>query len=135
MFGVVPEQVKRRLPQENLASQGQGEEEHTDLQNDKNNGEENEVALEATCSFLDARTRELETNTYPALNELTSMVFSFFLSLDLFIAARLCFQIFHLKLIVDFDATYNIDIGSKCSIVPFAKSALLMIVITFYGGA
>ncbi|KAK8597621.1 hypothetical protein V6N13_095021 [Hibiscus sabdariffa] len=93
---VVPEQVKRWLPQENLASQGQGEEEHPDLQNDENTGEENEfsfelraleVALEATCSFLDARTRELETDTYPALDELTSMVFSFFLSLDLFIAA------------------------------------------------
>lgn len=33
-----------------------------------------EVALEAICSFLDARTRELETETYPALDELTSKV-------------------------------------------------------------
>lgn len=33
-----------------------------------------EVVLEATCSFLDARTRELETNVYPALDELTSKV-------------------------------------------------------------
>lgn len=33
-----------------------------------------EVALEAICSFLDARTRELETDTYPALDELTSKV-------------------------------------------------------------
>lgn len=31
-----------------------------------------EVALEAICSFLDARTRELETAAYPALDELTS---------------------------------------------------------------
>lgn len=33
-----------------------------------------EVALEAICSFLDARTRELETAAYPALDELTSKV-------------------------------------------------------------
>ncbi|KAL5988820.1 Magnesium transporter MRS2-I [Asimina triloba] len=31
-----------------------------------------EVALEAICSFLDARTTELETAAYPALDELTS---------------------------------------------------------------
>lgn len=39
-----------------------------------------EVALEAICSFLDARTTELETAAYPALDELTSKV-----SLSLFI--------------------------------------------------
>ncbi|XP_077247371.1 magnesium transporter MRS2-I-like [Tasmannia lanceolata] len=33
-----------------------------------------EVALEAICSFLDARTTELETATYPALDELTSNI-------------------------------------------------------------
>lgn len=33
-----------------------------------------EVFLEAICSFLDARTRELETDAYPALDELTSKV-------------------------------------------------------------
>jgi len=33
-----------------------------------------EVALEAICSFLDARTIELETNAYPALDELTKKV-------------------------------------------------------------
>jgi magnesium transporter len=33
-----------------------------------------EVTLEAICSFLDARTIELETNAYPALDELTSKV-------------------------------------------------------------
>lgn len=33
-----------------------------------------EVALEAICSFLAARTTELETSAYPALDELTSKV-------------------------------------------------------------
>lgn len=33
-----------------------------------------EVALEAICSFLDTRTRELEVAAYPALDELTSKV-------------------------------------------------------------
>lgn len=37
-----------------------------------------EVVLEAICSFLDARTRELETDVYPALDELTSKVKRFF---------------------------------------------------------
>ncbi|XP_057826933.1 magnesium transporter MRS2-I isoform X2 [Cryptomeria japonica] len=35
-----------------------------------------EVALEAICSFLDARTTELETAAYPALDELTSKISS-----------------------------------------------------------
>lgn len=35
-----------------------------------------EVALEAMCSFLDARTRELETSAYPALDELTTKISS-----------------------------------------------------------
>ncbi|MED6182066.1 Magnesium transporter MRS2-I, variant 2 [Stylosanthes scabra] len=35
-----------------------------------------EVALEAICSFLDARTIELETAAYPALDELTSQISS-----------------------------------------------------------
>ncbi|BBM99170.1 magnesium transporter [Marchantia polymorpha subsp. ruderalis] len=35
-----------------------------------------EVALEAICSFLDARTTELETNAYPALDELTKKISS-----------------------------------------------------------
>lgn len=37
-----------------------------------------EVALEAICSFLDARTTELETAAYPALDELTSKVHEIF---------------------------------------------------------
>lgn len=36
-----------------------------------------EVALEAICSFLAARTTELETAAYPALDELTSKVYTF----------------------------------------------------------
>ncbi|RZS01594.1 hypothetical protein BHM03_00031461, partial [Ensete ventricosum] len=35
-----------------------------------------EVALEAICSYLDARTSELETAAYPALDELTSKISS-----------------------------------------------------------
>ena len=45
-----------------------------------------EVALEAICSFLAARTTELETAAYPALDELTSKVghnFSIMMSLHL----------------------------------------------------
>ncbi|KAH7577625.1 hypothetical protein JRO89_XS01G0277200 [Xanthoceras sorbifolium] len=83
---VIPivEQLQRRLAPDNPISQGQGEEdEHPGVRNDIDTGEENEfpfefraleVALEAICSFLDARTRELETDTYPALDELTSKV-------------------------------------------------------------
>lgn len=33
-----------------------------------------EVALEAICSYLDARATDLETAAYPALDELTSKV-------------------------------------------------------------
>jgi hypothetical protein len=33
-----------------------------------------EVALEAACSFLDARTTELESEAYPVLDELTNKV-------------------------------------------------------------
>ena len=36
-----------------------------------------EVALEAICSLLAARTMELETSAYPALDELTSKVVNF----------------------------------------------------------
>ncbi|XP_058740242.1 magnesium transporter MRS2-I-like [Vicia villosa] len=81
---VVPvvEELRRRLPVKvNVTGQGQGEEESCA----QDGGEENEfpfefraleVVLEATCSFLDARTRELETNVYPALDELTSKISS-----------------------------------------------------------
>ncbi|KAF7852074.1 hypothetical protein BT93_L0601 [Corymbia citriodora subsp. variegata] len=78
---VIPivKELERRLP-----GIGQGEEdEQQEANNDADVGEQNdfpfefralEVALEAICSFLDARTRELETDAYPALDELTSKV-------------------------------------------------------------
>ncbi|GLU07664.1 hypothetical protein SLE2022_246130 [Rubroshorea leprosula] len=86
--GVIPivEELQRRLPQDNLMGQGQGEEdEKPGLRNDAETDEENEfpfefraleVVLEAVCSFLDARTRDLEVDTYPALDELTSKISS-----------------------------------------------------------
>ena len=40
-----------------------------------------EVVLEAICSLLAARTTELETSAYPALDELTSKVNNFVLFL------------------------------------------------------
>ncbi|WOH02156.1 hypothetical protein DCAR_0521544 [Daucus carota subsp. sativus] len=83
---VVPivEEFQRRLPSVNLNSQTQGEdEENLGPQNDLETSEDNEfpfefraleVALEAICSFLDARTRELEVTAYPALDELTAKI-------------------------------------------------------------
>ncbi|XP_058105483.1 magnesium transporter MRS2-I-like isoform X2 [Magnolia sinica] len=85
---VIPivEELRRRLPPVNSASQVQGDgREHSSGQNDVEAGEEDEspfefraleVALEAICSFLDARTTELETAAYPALDELTSKISS-----------------------------------------------------------
>ncbi|KAH9785546.1 Magnesium transporter [Citrus sinensis] len=82
---VIPivEQLQRRLASDYPISQGQGEEEdnHPGV---RNNFETEfpfefralEVFLEAICSFLDARTRELETDAYPALDELTSKISS-----------------------------------------------------------
>ncbi|KAJ4967840.1 hypothetical protein NE237_014541 [Protea cynaroides] len=84
---VIPivEELRRRLPPSNLVQQGQGYgKEHPSGQND-DTGEEDEspfefraleVALEAICSFLGARTTELETAAYPALDELTSKISS-----------------------------------------------------------
>ncbi|XP_043724606.1 magnesium transporter MRS2-I-like isoform X1 [Telopea speciosissima] len=84
---VIPivEELRRRLPPSNLIHQGQGDgKEHLSGQNDEA-GEEDEspfefraleVALEAICSFLGARTTELETAAYPALDELTSKISS-----------------------------------------------------------
>ncbi|KAJ4726815.1 Magnesium transporter MRS2-like protein [Melia azedarach] len=81
---VIPivEQLQRRLAPDNPISQGQGEEEeHPGVRNDIDTEfpfefRALEVALEAICSFLDARTRELENDTYPALDELTSKISS-----------------------------------------------------------
>lgn len=81
---VIPivEELQRRLPPVIAISQDQGEDE--EQQGAKDDVESEfpfefralEVALEGICSFLDARTRELETAAYPALDELTSKISS-----------------------------------------------------------
>ncbi|KAK1263763.1 Magnesium transporter MRS2-I [Acorus gramineus] len=85
---VIPivEELRRRLPPVNVIPQGKDEGgEQLSMQHDVEVGEEDEspfefraleVALEAICSFLDARTTELETGAYPALDELTSKISS-----------------------------------------------------------
>ncbi|KHG22959.1 Magnesium transporter MRS2-I [Gossypium arboreum] len=94
---VVPvvEELKRRLPPVNAIQQGQ---DYTGGQHDVEGDEDVtfltskpsapchaespfefralEVALESICSFLAARTLELETAAYPALDELTSQISS-----------------------------------------------------------
>ncbi|XWS39233.1 hypothetical protein CRYUN_Cryun18bG0032900 [Craigia yunnanensis] len=81
---VVPvvQELQRRLPPANAIRQGQ---DYTGGQNDVEAGDEDEspfefraleVALESICSFLAARTLELETAAYPALDELTSQISS-----------------------------------------------------------
>ncbi|KAH8495673.1 hypothetical protein H0E87_018739, partial [Populus deltoides] len=82
----VVEELQRRLPPANVFRQSQGDgKDHTGGQLDVEAGEEDEspfefraleVALEAICSFLAARTTELETAAYPALDELTSKISS-----------------------------------------------------------
>ncbi|CAN8264360.1 unnamed protein product [Cochlearia groenlandica] len=82
----VVEELRRRLPVGNEAHHGQGDgKESSGAHNDGDAGEEDEspfefraleVALEAICSFLAARTTELETAAYPALDELTSKISS-----------------------------------------------------------
>lgn len=82
----VVEELQRRLPTSNATRQGQGDgKEFLTGQNDVEVGDEDEspfefraleVALEAICSFLAARTTELETAAYPALDELTSKISS-----------------------------------------------------------
>ncbi|XP_024531392.1 magnesium transporter MRS2-I isoform X2 [Selaginella moellendorffii] len=93
---VIPivEELRRRLPLQTLENGAEGLAllERTDskksgrkssVQSDPERGEVTpfefralEVALEAICSFLDARTTELETSAYPALDELTSKISS-----------------------------------------------------------
>ncbi|KAL6005810.1 Magnesium transporter MRS2-I [Asimina triloba] len=74
---VIPivEELRRRLPPANTAHQPidaeAGEEDESPFE-----FRALEVALEAICSFLDARTTELETAAYPALDELTSKISS-----------------------------------------------------------
>ncbi|XP_075655829.1 magnesium transporter MRS2-I-like [Castanea sativa] len=82
----VVEELQRRLPPANTVPQGPGDgKEYPGGQNDIDAGEEDEspfefraleVALEAICSFLAARTTELETNAYPALDDLMSKISS-----------------------------------------------------------
>ncbi|XP_011621600.1 magnesium transporter MRS2-I isoform X2 [Amborella trichopoda] len=84
---VIPivEELRRRLPPVNFARRAEDGREQSNGQNDAEAGNEDEspfefraleVALEAICSFLDARTTELETAAYPALDELTSKISS-----------------------------------------------------------
>ncbi|CAL0321111.1 unnamed protein product [Lupinus luteus] len=85
---VVPviEELRRRLPQVSFFQQQQGDDkEYPGVQHDIEVAEEDEspfefrvleVALEAICSFLAARTTELEMAVYPALDELTSKISS-----------------------------------------------------------
>ncbi|OIW17879.1 hypothetical protein TanjilG_00242 [Lupinus angustifolius] len=85
---VVPvvEELQRRLPQVSFSHQQQGDgKEYRGGQHDLEATEEDEspfefraleVALEAICSFLAARTTELEMAAYPALDELTSKISS-----------------------------------------------------------
>ncbi|CAL9073003.1 unnamed protein product [Musa textilis] len=85
---VVPivEELQRRLPLASVVNNAHGEgRENVTGQHDVEVVEEDEspfefraleVALEAICSYLDARTSELETAAYPALDELTSKISS-----------------------------------------------------------
>ncbi|KAL0863057.1 hypothetical protein Bca101_042175 [Brassica carinata] len=85
---VIPvlKELERRLPVGDEAQHGQGDgKESSAANNDADAGEEDdspfefralEVFLEAICSFLAARTTELETAAYPALDELTSKISS-----------------------------------------------------------
>ncbi|KAM3277986.1 hypothetical protein ACQJBY_045706 [Aegilops geniculata] len=79
----VVEELRRRLAPSN-AAQHDGKD-NLSGQHDAEAAEEDEspfefraleVTLEAICSFLDARTTELETNAYPALDDLTSKISS-----------------------------------------------------------
>ncbi|XP_020586073.1 magnesium transporter MRS2-I-like [Phalaenopsis equestris] len=82
---VIPivEELRRRL-QPMATQQGEGRENLSGLHDLEVPDEDEspfefralEVALEAICSFLDARTTELETAAYPALDELTSKISS-----------------------------------------------------------
>ncbi|KAL8486554.1 hypothetical protein ACS0TY_022834 [Phlomoides rotata] len=84
---VVPvvEDLRRRLRPVNGNQEVNGDGKEMALHNDVDTGEEDdspfefralEVALEAICSYLSARTIELETAVYPALDMLTSKISS-----------------------------------------------------------
>ncbi|CAH2073378.1 unnamed protein product, partial [Thlaspi arvense] len=75
---VIPvlEELQRRLPDGNEAHNGHGEAEAGDEDESPFEFRALEVVLEAICSFLDARTTELEKSAYPALDELTLKISS-----------------------------------------------------------
>ncbi|KAM3239445.1 magnesium transporter MRS2-I [Capsicum annuum] len=81
----VVEELRRRLKPMNANREDQREEKDSNVQQDIEATEEDEspfefraleVALEAICSYLAARTLELETAVYPALDMLTSKISS-----------------------------------------------------------
>ncbi|XP_060187849.1 magnesium transporter MRS2-I-like [Lycium barbarum] len=81
----VVEELRRRLKPMDGNREDQREEKDSNVQHDIETTEEDEspfefraleVALEAICSFLAARTLELETAVYPALDMLTSKISS-----------------------------------------------------------
>ncbi|XP_038875645.1 magnesium transporter MRS2-2-like [Benincasa hispida] len=82
----VVEELQRRLPPSNAFQfqvQGDGKEYQGGQQDGEAEEDDSpfefralEVALEAICSFLAARTTELETAAYPALDELTAKISS-----------------------------------------------------------
>ncbi|KAM2399257.1 hypothetical protein PS1_036044 [Malus domestica] len=81
----IVKELQRRLPLSSTNFNGQGEEEDASGVQKDETDEENEfpfefraleVALEGICSFLDAQTRVLEADAYPALDELTSKISS-----------------------------------------------------------
>lgn len=81
----VVEELRRRLKPMNANLEDQREEKDSNVQHDIETTEEDEspfefraleVALEAICSYLAARTLELETAVYPALDMLTSKISS-----------------------------------------------------------
>ncbi|XP_071938019.1 magnesium transporter MRS2-2-like isoform X6 [Coffea arabica] len=81
----VVEELRRRLKSVNSNHENHEDGKELLAHNDVENGEEDEspfefraleVALEAICSYLAARTIELETAVYPALDMLTSKISS-----------------------------------------------------------
>ncbi|TXG63762.1 hypothetical protein EZV62_010756 [Acer yangbiense] len=70
---VIPivEQLQRRLAPDNIITEGQEQEDDVEFPFEFR---ALEVALEAICSYLDACTRELETDAYPALEDLISKI-------------------------------------------------------------
>ncbi|ESQ40907.1 hypothetical protein EUTSA_v10013809mg [Eutrema salsugineum] len=75
---VIPvlEELQRRLPVGNEAHHGQGDAEAGEEEESPFEFRALEVVLEAICSFLAARTTELESYAYPALDELTLKISS-----------------------------------------------------------